>query len=203
MVTDAPCSRWVLRWVWCRIVFPEPQLDTIAIFNGMFSILLSLPSSLKTPYSLRGVTALSCQNSPFFQDGSQPWRRRLLQQQPIPSHRMRGCYIVWFSMWWILSSKMLLRKLGVIGQSLVLWSILLNITWAKQSHNLFQKHITIVIMLTESLSVKFKVHNSLLTQFSCICDYSKYFWNFSPCRITSFCSVCNRYTSNPGSERTH
>lgn len=59
---------------WCRIVFPEPRLDTITIFNGMFSILLSLPSSLKTPYSLCGVTALSCQNSLFFQDGSQPWR---------------------------------------------------------------------------------------------------------------------------------
>lgn len=80
MVTDAPCTQWLLRvGFWCRIVFPEPRLDTIAIFNGMFSILLSLPSSLKTPYSLCGMTALSCQNSPFFQDGSQPWRWRLLQ----------------------------------------------------------------------------------------------------------------------------
>lgn len=54
----------------CRIVFPEPWLDAIASFNGMLSILLSLPSSLKTPYSLCGVTTLSCQNSPFLQDGS-------------------------------------------------------------------------------------------------------------------------------------
>lgn len=91
MVTDAPCTQWMLRWAQCRIVFPEPQLDTITIFNGMFTILLSLSSSLKASYSLCGVTALSCQNSAFFQDSSQPWRRRLLQEQPILPLRMRGC----------------------------------------------------------------------------------------------------------------
>lgn len=63
----------------CRIVFPKPWLDAIASFNGMLSILLSLPSSLKTPYSLCGVTTLSCQNSPFLQDGSKAWQQCLLQ----------------------------------------------------------------------------------------------------------------------------
>lgn len=34
---------------WCRTVFPEPWLDTIAAFNGMFSILLSLFSRSPLP----------------------------------------------------------------------------------------------------------------------------------------------------------
>lgn len=73
MVTDAPCCWWVL------------SLDTISIFNGMFSILLSLPFSFNTSYSL---TALHRQNSPFFsvQDGSQPWQQLLLQQYSFSSH---------------------------------------------------------------------------------------------------------------------
>lgn len=63
---------------WCRRVFPEPRLDTIAVFNGMFSILLSLlPRPPRPPSnSLCGMTALSCQSSPLFQDGSQPRGRR-------------------------------------------------------------------------------------------------------------------------------
>lgn len=73
---------------WCRTVFPEHWLDTIAVFNGMLSILFSQDPP---PHSLCGMTALSCQRSPLFQDGSQPrgWR----WMQPVAPHRARRCCI--------------------------------------------------------------------------------------------------------------
>lgn len=37
---------------WCRTVFPEPRLDTIAVFNGMLSILLSLLSRPPPQFTL-------------------------------------------------------------------------------------------------------------------------------------------------------
>lgn len=86
---------------WCRRVFPEPRLDTIAVFNGMFSILLSLlPRPPRPPSnSLCGMTALSCQSSPLSQDGSQPWGwRRLPTWRMLHSWSYDRCFHACFQL---------------------------------------------------------------------------------------------------------
>lgn len=97
MVTDAPFTRWLLRWVFgaeqCSLNRGSIPLPSI-MECSLFSYLVSRPPS-PTSHSLRGMTALSCQSSPLFQDGSQPWRWHLRQPASATTSHLWS-YDLWF-----------------------------------------------------------------------------------------------------------
>lgn len=75
----------------CRI--PEPRFDIIAIFKGMFSVLLFLPSPPRDP-PIHSVAWLHypAKIAPFSQNVSWPWQR-----QPVRSHVVRQCCVQFIS----------------------------------------------------------------------------------------------------------